>query len=459
MSIGVYASADTFVQKPTGPSRFEELIGKSISFEINEDDAPGFYWETPDTIWIKKVKHPKEGKHYRLTKNPYRGTMIKNSSKYSPFPVDSFLFRDYESETSLTPSMELSSRRFKVLSITREKEGSESLVYSNDYQISIVRLHLQEEESGDLLYWELFNSESKSFNTRTNFFAVKIVLQDIADYAYQSLTLRDYYTGPDSDIELYRPCHISGARYALDINMGSNYRPELEGALYFIGLFDDGTPFEFNSDYPRNLITESEYFARMESRMQRLANQGHYIAQLSKVKKPSNSKIRNGIVTEEKADAKSIYEDNYLTFILGVMEKDVIVFIQNKTDYTMKLMWDEAAFITPSNKTQRVIHSGVTLKDKLLPQAPSIIPGHTILNDNIVPADNISFSSYSGEWIAEPLISGRAINGKYPAGSSFSLLLPIQISGVTNEYLFTFNLIWEYDYPSIREEYLSTHAD
>lgn len=451
-----YANADTFVPKPVAPASLDGLIGETISFEISEEMVSDFYWETPDTIWIKKVKNPKIGKHYRLEKNPYHGSLTDNE-KYTPLP-NSFLFSSAErGQVGITPAEFVTNLTFRVLDVTRSYRGSEALTYSNSYRTTVAQVHLQREDNGDLLYWEVLNTESKAFGTRTNYSPVKIILQDVADAAYQSLGLKDYYTGPGTAIEDYRPCHIAGARYVASINLASSYRNELEGTLYFFGNYDDGSSLEFNNDYPRNLLSESEYNDRMITRMRSLANQGHYSSHLIRVKKPANSKIRNGKLLEEETEGKTIYEDNYLTFVLGAMEKEVIVFIQNKTDYTMKVLWDDAAFISPYGKTQRVIHSGVAPKDKALPQPSSVIPGHSILNDHIVPADNISFSSILSEWQIAPLIPGITTMGKYPEGASFSVLIPIQISGVTNEYLFTFSLVWVYDNPSIREAYLASH--
>lgn len=46
-----------------------------------------------------------------------------------------------------------------------------------------------------------------------------------------------------------------------------------------------------------------------------------------------------------------------------------------------------------------------------------------------------------------------------PDGTTFSILLPIEISGVKNEYQFIFELNWVYDNPETGEEYLKQHQE
>ena len=451
--------AEPLIPSPKGPTAFEELIGKTISLRSSDAVISDLYWEVPDTLWIKRVKNPKIGKHYTLERSPYHGT-LSDDIQYAPIAYDSFLFSNMKRiRTGITPSAFISEQRFRVLGIKRETRGSSSLHYSDSYRTTVVQLHLQNEENGDLLYWDVLKTESKAFRTRENYSSLKISMQDVADEALGSLSSRDYYIGDDYAITSFQPCHIEGADYLLKISIDSSLYPELQGDLYFSGKKNDGGTFEIDNASHKYFITSEEYASRMEQRLQSLANAGRYDAVLSKVKKPANSKIRNGKITEKNAENNYLYEDNYLNCVIGAMEKEIIFFIQNKTDYTMKVIWDEAAFISPSGSTQRVIHSGVVLKDRSQPQAPSVIPSQSVLRDAITPSENIRFSSVAGEWIVDPIIPKLKTKGQYSDGTTFSVLIPVQISGVTNEYIFVFELNWVYDNPDVREEYLKSHPE
>jgi len=459
LATSLIAFGEPLVPNPKGPQKFEDLVGKTISLHSSESVISDIYWETPDTLWIKKARNPKVGKNYTLERNPYHGT-LSDDIQYAPIAYDFFLFEKLARiKTGISPTNFLEKQRFKVLSVKRETRGSSSLQYSDSYRTTVVQLHLQNEATGDKVYWDILKTESKSFRTRTNYSSVSISLSDIADSALSSLETKDYYLGEDYSITSFQPCHIEGADFLIKISLASSYDPELEGSLYLFGVKKDGGVFRIDNASSDKLITLGEYDRRMETRLESLANEGHYNATLSKVRKPANSKIKNGKITEQKTEDNYLYDDNYLTFAIGAMEKEIVFFAQNKTDYTMKVLWDEAAFVTPNGSTQRVIHTGVTLRDKSQPQAPSVIPGHSILRDSITPSDNIRFSSVAGDWIIDPLIPKLKTKGEYPDGSTFSVLLPIDITGVTNEYLFVFELNWVYDNPEIRENYLKNHAE
>lgn len=426
LSLGVRASADSLVKGIYGPSDFKELKGETIILKTNNNYSKlqFFFWETPDTVWIKKVKKPKEGKHYNLQRSQYR----KDGYGTPPSVIDGVKFFVKDVDVNLEES---------ISSWNGHYDGK-----------TTITLHLENLSNGDLLYWQLFHKATNYADNGGDNEGVDIILEDLSKQAYNLLDTKEYYI----DNKLFQ---IDRAEYTISTKF--YYKPEASGKLYFAGMLDNRTPHRIANDNPGSLETVEAHKQRIERTIRENAYRGHFIIFLSKVKKPANSKIRNGKIVEQEADGKFLYEDNYLNCILGVLEKEVMLILQNKTDYTMKVLWDEAAFISASGTSQRVIHSGVNLRDRAQPQAPSVIPGHSILNDSVTPSDNIRFSSYLGEWLVDPLLDGLKTAGKYSPGTKVSLLLPIQISGVKNEYLFIFELKWEYDHPDLLEEYLKSH--
>jgi hypothetical protein len=133
--------------------------------------------------------------------------------------------------------------------------------------------------------------------------------------------------------------------------------------------------------------------------------------------------------------------------------------IQNKTDHSIKIPWDEAAFIDAKGSSHRVMHSGVKYTDRANPQAPSIIARKASIEDIVFPADYVYWregSRYSpGRWEEKPFFvstdfHGTYTKGDYPSlesfeqaaksniGKSIQVLLPLQIEDVINDYIFTF---------------------
>ena len=138
--------------------------------------------------------------------------------------------------------------------------------------------------------------------------------------------------------------------------------------------------------------------------------------------------------------------------------KQIMFSIENKTDHSIKLIWDEAAYMDEDSQSRRVLHEGVKYSEKNSPSPPSVIMKNGILNDIIVPTDNVYYiSGEYGGWRTHPLFPQNPIYGwdslpedsetayanveklaKGQKGKRVRVLLPLQIGEVVNEYLFTF---------------------
>lgn len=433
------ARADSFVKMPAGPTAFEDLIDHTITLKTKNGSFQGFYCEEKDTVWIKKVNRPKEGKHFRLEKKVYYGDSFK-----------------------LTPSEHLNNKHFLVLDVDRSSDTDISSTTGRSLTTTTVTIHLRDIENNILLYWQLEDKTSNYYKDSNNYDGIQIIIESISKEIYNSLQSYDFYDAKSktSSIAYYQRVHLNAAEYTLTPHVSPYLTDDFRKELFFTGTISNSSgtesPYSFDNSQP-SLISVAEYNSRLEDYYSRRANDGHYIIKLSKVQKPANSKIQRGEISIQDVNNNSLYSDNFVIITLGFTEKSISLFILNRTDYSMKLLWDEASFITPSGKAQRVIHNGIRLADKSQPQAPSVIPGHSTINDSITPAENITYSSYLLEWITSPLLDNLNRKGTYSDNSSCSLLLPIQISGVTNEYTFIFGFDWVYNDPLFREDYLKTH--
>ena len=106
--------------------------------------------------------------------------------------------------------------------------------------------------------------------------------------------------------------------------------------------------------------------------------------------------------------------------------------MENKSDNSIKIIWDEAVYIDEDNSSLRVIHSGVKYVDGEKAQPLTVIAKKTKINDLVTPVDNIY---YSGGWGKRPLFSVQK-----SAGKTVKILLPIQIQETINEYIFSFKV-------------------
>jgi len=120
--------------------------------------------------------------------------------------------------------------------------------------------------------------------------------------------------------------------------------------------------------------------------------------------------------------------------------------LQNRSNKTIKVIWEEASFIDEKGEAKRVMHQGVKYIDRDNAQPPtSVIRGAT-LNDTISPTDKAFYmSGQYGGWYSRPIfeVSSWSSSGTEKIydelrGKKVSILLPIMSEGRTRDYIYTF---------------------
>ena len=178
---------------------------------------------------------------------------------------------------------------------------------------------------------------------------------------------------------------------------------------------------------------------------------GQYVSTLSKVEKPSNPSVKYGNTTtiEDDGITKFSYKDNYIDITIFGNSEIFSFNLKNVSQYTQKLLWDDAAFVDINGNTSKIIHSGIKYSQKEAPQTPSTIIKGASLNDIACPTSNVFYSDnvlYSDDG------TGWRIRSMYPneiskATYKVQLMLPIQIKDVSNEYIFEFEIKYQYKHP------------
>jgi hypothetical protein len=184
-----------------------------------------------------------------------------------------------------------------------------------------------------------------------------------------------------------------------------------------------------------------------------------YDVPLVSVERPANIKEKYGAVESiaMQEGNKYFYSDNLIDAVFGFVHDDISFSIENKTDQTIKLIWDDAGFIEPDRSLTRIMHVGIKYTDRNNSMPPSIIPRRGKLVDIAMPVDRIywkegyysKYGSSPGGWenkgifpwhtTTMPAESFLIANKKY-IGSKVGLLLPLEIEGVKNEYIFWFEV-------------------
>ena len=173
---------------------------------------------------------------------------------------------------------------------------------------------------------------------------------------------------------------------------------------------------------------------------------------LKEVVTPEKVKEKYGNQNISKIDSAGIaryYFENDMVKILWLpTSTDIYFTLTNKTDFSIKVIWDDAAFVDETGKSHRVMHEGVKYIDRSNPEPPTVVPRKGSIDDLVYPTDYAYFvSGQYGGWDESPLFPNRAQSSeelksksqKY-VGKTFQVLLPLQIQDVTNEYTFTFQI-------------------
>lgn len=181
---------------------------------------------------------------------------------------------------------------------------------------------------------------------------------------------------------------------------------------------------------------------------------------LEEVKGPVDQKEttqEQHITTAEMEGFQYMFEDEMIRISWLPTPVELRFFMENKTNHSLKILWNEAAYICDKGKTHQVMHAGVKYIDRNEPQLPTVLEGKRAVEDFVYPIDYVSYSSdgwierpiMGAGWSVKPLFpylkSGGnpqefLINAKRNIGKTMKILLPIQSEDKTHYYTFTFKV-------------------
>ncbi len=175
---------------------------------------------------------------------------------------------------------------------------------------------------------------------------------------------------------------------------------------------------------------------------------GRYCSTLSKVEKPSNPSIKYGktntiAASSGKGVTKFSYVDNVIDIVIFGDSEQFSFILKNLSENSIKLIWDDAVFVGINGSTSKIMHSGVKYSQREASQPASTIIRGASLDDIACPIENVYYSDVLNSW---------EVKSMYPKGitndtKQIQLMLPIQIKDVVNEYIFVFDVKYQYNHP------------
>ena len=180
--------------------------------------------------------------------------------------------------------------------------------------------------------------------------------------------------------------------------------------------------------------------------------QARYAVGLNSVESPADAKQQFGetkVVNFTEADlTKYRYEDDYIDIVWFVGSKQFNFVLKNKSGHTLKINWDDISFVDINGRVGRVMHSGVKYTDRNNSQPATTIPKGASISDLLLPTDNVYYvSGQYGGWRERYLIpcvyqTPDEFNKEASTyvGKSMTIMMPVIIENVQNDYTFTFNI-------------------
>ena len=177
-----------------------------------------------------------------------------------------------------------------------------------------------------------------------------------------------------------------------------------------------------------------------------------YSVGLSEVESPKDAKQQFGetkVVTfDENGINKYRYEDDYIDIVWYVDSKQFNFTLKNKSGQTLMINWDDISFVDINGQVGRVMHSGVKYTERNNSQPATTIPKGASISDLLLPTGNVYYvSGQYGGWRERYLIpcvyqTPDAFNKEASTyvGKSMTIMMPIMIENVQNDYSFTFNI-------------------
>ena len=177
-----------------------------------------------------------------------------------------------------------------------------------------------------------------------------------------------------------------------------------------------------------------------------------YSIGLKTVESPANAKQQFGdtkvVNFQDGTTNKYRYEDDYINIVWYVGSKQFNFDLTNKSGHTLKINWDDISYVDYKGQTGRVMHSGVKYNERNNSQPASTVPKGASLSDLLLPTDNVYFvSGQYGGWREKYLIpcvyndaATRDAQASSYVGKTMTIMMPIMIENVQNDYTFTFNI-------------------
>lgn len=154
---------------------------------------------------------------------------------------------------------------------------------------------------------------------------------------------------------------------------------------------------------------------------------------LSTVQRPQDVAQRWGEYTLAPADTTGYtYDDDLLSLAVVPLSGSFSVFVRNKSEHSIRLLWSEASYVGPDGISSGVVPGETRWMDWGNTPGPQVIPARASAALSAIPRATADAS----EMEINPFYTG--LNCNAAKDSEIRLILPLEIQGTVNEYTLQF---------------------
>jgi hypothetical protein len=169
-----------------------------------------------------------------------------------------------------------------------------------------------------------------------------------------------------------------------------------------------------------------------------------YEASLSEVRRPADAEQRYGAKEVTETDSSYTFEDEFVKSIWVPADGVFYVDIENKTENSIQIDWNQAAYVGPNGNSQRLIHGEVRRYQANQSLPPTVIPAGGSVSKSIGSMEAFSGELFPVSYSTSTTDTSGVANFRQRVDAyeerEVQVLLPLKIEEEVNEYTFTFDV-------------------
>lgn len=142
-----------------------------------------------------------------------------------------------------------------------------------------------------------------------------------------------------------------------------------------------------------------------------------------------------------------VYTDRIIGAAWAFSQTEFELLLENRTDHSIRILWDGAVFVGPEGTCEPLVSGGVTVADRFNAQKPTVIPAGAAVSEQLLVPGRVYYDEHLRTWKTSSLLPTEFATRKdlmetAPAmcGKTVKVLLPVECEGVIYEYLFSFTV-------------------